>query len=107
MCFQGSYGQESCSCNEIINTWIEEYADDRSGSLQKLQHQEVESVLKSVKLGTAAGFDGVYPEFIHNCGERTKEWLLSIMNDVLLPDRLPKLFKRAKVIAVSKPGKDG
>jgi hypothetical protein len=34
---------------------------------------ELESALKSVKLGSTAGFDGVYPEFIHNCGERTKE----------------------------------
>jgi hypothetical protein len=54
---------------------------------------ELESALKSVKLGTATGFDGVYPEFIHNCGERTKEWLISFMNDVLSSARLPKLFK--------------
>jgi hypothetical protein len=27
--------------------------------------------------------------------------------DVLLSARLPKLFKRAKVIAIPKPGKDG
>jgi hypothetical protein len=33
---------------------------------------ELESALKYVKLGTAAGFDGVYPEFIRYCGERTK-----------------------------------
>jgi hypothetical protein len=31
------------------------------------------SALQSVKLKTAAGFDGVYPEFIRNCGKRTKE----------------------------------
>jgi hypothetical protein len=50
----------------------------------------------------------VYPEFIHNCGERTKEWLLSFMNDYNLSSaRLPKLFKQAKGIAISKSGKDG
>jgi hypothetical protein len=37
---------------------------------------ELESALKSVKLETAAVFDGVYPEFIRNCRERTKEWLI-------------------------------
>jgi hypothetical protein len=68
---------------------------------------ELESALQSVKPGTAAGFDGVYPKFIRNCGERMKEWLISFMNDVLSSARLPKLFKRAKVIAISKPGKDG
>jgi hypothetical protein len=68
MCFQGSYGQESCSCNEITNTWIEEYADDRSGSLCKLQHQ-------------AADFNGVYPEFVRNCRERT--WWILFMNGLM------------------------
>jgi hypothetical protein len=68
---------------------------------------ELESALKSVKPGTAAGFDGVYPKFIRNCGERTKEWLISFMNDVLSSTRLPKLFKRAKVTAILKPAKDG
>jgi hypothetical protein len=92
MCFQGSYGQESYSCNEIINTWIEEYTDDRSGSLRKLQ---------------TAGFDDVYPsELIRNCGERTKQWLISFMNDVLSSARLPKFFKRTKVIAIPKSRKD-
>jgi hypothetical protein len=33
---------------------------------------ELEVDLKSVKPGKAAGFDGIFPEFIHNCGERIK-----------------------------------
>jgi hypothetical protein len=52
---------------------------------------ELESALKS---GTTAGFDGVF-------------MLISFMNDVLSSARLPKLFKRAKVIAIPKPGKYG
>jgi hypothetical protein len=49
---------------------------------------ELESALNSNKPGTAAGFDGVHPEFIRDCGER------------------PKLFKRAKIIAIPKLSKD-
>jgi hypothetical protein len=60
---------------------------------------ELESAPKSVKLGMAAGLDGVYPEFIRNCGERTKEWLISFLNDVLSSARLPKLFNRTKIFA--------
>jgi hypothetical protein len=68
-------------------------------------NNELESALKSVKLGMAARFDGVYQEFIRNCSERTKEWLISFMNYVLSSARLPKLFKRTKVIAIPKQGK--
>jgi hypothetical protein len=39
-----------------------------------------------------------------NCGEKRKNG--SFMKDVLSSARLPKLFKRAKVIAIPKPGKD-
>jgi hypothetical protein len=68
---------------------------------------ELKSALKSVNLGTAAGFDGVYLEFIRNCGERTKKWFISFMHDVLSSVRLPKMIKRVKIIAIPKPGKDG
>jgi hypothetical protein len=36
-----------------------------------------------VKSGKAAGFDGVYPEFIKNSGQRTKEWIVAFFNDIL------------------------
>jgi hypothetical protein len=39
----------------------------------------LESALKSVKPEMAAAFNGVYPEFIRNCGERTKELLISFI----------------------------
>jgi hypothetical protein len=68
---------------------------------------ELESALKFVKPGTGTGFDGVYPDFIRNCGKRTTEWLITFMIDVLSSARLPKLFRRAKAIAISIPGKDG
>jgi hypothetical protein len=59
---------------------------------------ELESALKFVKPGTGTGFD-----FIRNCGKRTTEWLITFMIDVLSSARLPKLFKRAKAIAISIP----
>jgi hypothetical protein len=70
---------------------------------------ELEFALKSDNPRTAAGFDGVYPEFIRNCGERTKVWLISFMNDVLSSVRLPNcsngprlsLFQnRAKMVQI-------
>jgi hypothetical protein len=61
----------------------------------------------AVKSGQAAGFDGVYPEFIKKIGQRTKEWIVVLFNDILTSGKIPKLFKRAKVITIHKTGKDG
>jgi hypothetical protein len=49
-----------------------------------------------VKSGKAAGFDGVYPEFIKNSGQRTKERIVALFNDILTSGKIPKLFKRAQ-----------
>jgi hypothetical protein len=60
------------------------------------------------KLNTeAAGFYGVYPEIIKNSGQRTKEWIVALFNDILMSGKIRKLFKRAKVITILKPRKDG
>jgi hypothetical protein len=56
----------------------------------------------AVESGKTAGFDGVYPEFIKYSGQRTKECI-----DIMKSGKIPKLFKRAKVITILKPGKDG
>jgi Reverse transcriptase (RNA-dependent DNA polymerase) len=69
--------------------------------------EELSTVLQSIKSGKAAGFEGIYPEFIKNARTRTKEWILSLLSDVLATGRLFKLFKHAKIITILKPGKDG
>jgi hypothetical protein len=45
--------------------------------------EELNTALLAVKYGKAAGFDGVYPEFIKNSGQRTKEWIVAFFNDIL------------------------
>jgi uncharacterized protein YerC len=61
----------------------------------------------SVKPGKAAGFDEIYHEFIKNFDAQAKEWTISFMNDIVTTSKIPKLFKRAKVISIIKNGKDG
>jgi hypothetical protein len=47
-----------------------------------------------VKSGKAAGFDGVYPEFIKNSGQKTKEWMIiALFNDIFTSGKILKLFK--------------
>jgi hypothetical protein len=72
--------------------------------------EELNTDLLVVKSGKAAGFDGVYPEFIKNSDHRTKEWIVALSNDILrilTSGKIPKMFKRAKVITILKPGKNG
>jgi len=49
----------------------------------------------------------MYSEFLKFSGPKTRAWLTSFYSEILRSGHLPKLFKRAKVIALLKPGKDG
>jgi len=44
---------------------------------------EVNKALIKTKLNKAAGFDGVYPEFIKHSGPRVREWLVRFYSDIL------------------------
>lgn len=67
---------------------------------------DISEALSKTKNGTAAGVDHIYPEFIKNSGPRTRTWLARFYTDILLSGNLPGLFKRSKIIALLKPGKD-
>ena len=69
--------------------------------------EDILLVLKEIKLNKAAGFDGVFPEMLKNCGPLARSWLCCFFNNILDTGNLPTEFKRAKVLSVLKPGKDG
>lgn len=67
---------------------------------------ELKSAIKFTKSRKAAGFDGIYPEFIKHLGKRALSWLLSFYNNILSSGNFPKEFRKAKVISILKRGKN-
>lgn len=62
-------------------------------------------IKQAIKTGKAAGFDEVYPEFLRNCGPKTRQWLAVFFTNILRSERFPKQFKKTKILAILKPGK--
>ena len=54
----------------------------------------------------AAGLDDMLCEQIKHFGEATLRWLLQMMTSILKKQKFPKLWRKSKVIAILKPGKD-
>lgn len=69
--------------------------------------EELKNALNKTKNGKAAGMDGIYPEFLKYCGPLALIWILALFNYILRTGNAPRLFKRSRVVAVWKPGKDG
>jgi len=62
--------------------------------------------LGSTKNGKAAGIDNILPEFIKRLGTAGRQWLARFMSRIASEGMIPKCWRKAKVIAVLKPGKD-
>ncbi len=68
--------------------------------------EELNEGIKNIKLGKASGLYGITAEMLHHFGPKTREWLLQLFNTCITVHRIPKTWKKAKVVALLKPGKD-
>ncbi|XP_071483046.1 uncharacterized protein [Diadema antillarum] len=64
---------------------------------------ELDAAICTAKAGKAAGLDDIMTEQIKNLGLASKHWLLSMYMERCY---IPKIWRRARVIALLKPGKD-
>ena len=69
--------------------------------------EELNTAINEMKIGKAPGLDKMFTEFFKHFGLSARNWLVSFFNEISSQNKLPKFFKRAKVISVAKPGKDG
>jgi len=67
---------------------------------------EVVSALGQTKLGTAPGYDLVYSEFLKHLGPKALTWLADLFTRMIWEQRIPKIWRQAKIMALAKPGKD-
>ena len=80
--------------------------ENNPGLTNPFTSQELENGIKALKQGKTAGLDNIRAEQITQFGSTTRKWLLRFYNNCLRNHRLPKLWRKAKVIALLKPGKD-
>ncbi|XP_071481580.1 uncharacterized protein [Diadema antillarum] len=64
---------------------------------------ELESAMKSMKNNKAAGLDDVLVEQIKHFGPGARRWLLDMVNECVKSNKIPKMWRKAKVIALLKP----
>lgn len=79
-------------------------ADETSFS-RPFTEEEISAAVTHMKTGKAPGFDGIHSELILNCGGNTRCWLACFFTNMLQTGNIPQSLKRAKIVAVLKPGK--
>ena len=66
---------------------------------------EIKSAIKHLKPNKAAGVDNIHLEFILHQGSKATEWLHLFCSVCYRTSKLPKIWRRAKIIALLKPDK--
>lgn len=72
---------------------------------KNFEEHEIETAIKNIKIGKAAGLDEIYQEIIKSIGPKFQKWLPKFYSDVLKTGKLPKQSKKTKILAILKPGK--
>jgi len=67
--------------------------------------EEVKVGLNQLKLGKSPGPDCIHNEFLVNLGENAITWLTLFIDTCFHNNHIPKMWHRASVIALLKPGK--
>ena len=67
--------------------------------------EEFSSALQLLKTGKARGPDSISPELILHAGAALKTWLNKFLSSCMRQQRLPKIWRRASVVAIPKPMK--
>ena len=62
--------------------------------------------IATLKNSKAAGIDDVHVEQLKILGPKTHKWLIAILNNCFSQNKIPTIWRKSKIIAILKPGKD-
>ena len=60
----------------------------------------------TLKNNKAAGIDDVLVEQLKHVGPRAHRWLHSMLNTCFTKNKIPRVWRQSRIIAISNPGKD-
>ena len=79
---------------------FQQVMQDSSQTTKPISLIEVQEAIKHIKPGKASGLDGIISEMINHFGPTTRKWILALFNQCLENSKIPKIWKKARVIAV-------
>ena len=104
----GKFKSPNCQFTREVNRQLKEEWNAPSADqnlCEKFTDDEIIAAIKSLKAGIALGADNLHPEFFLHIHENCIQWLRSFFNVCLHTEKVPKIWKLAKVVAVLKQKK--
>ena len=86
-------------------TFGESQTPDAVNISDNFSQREFTAALQHLKPGKAPGPDSIFPELILYAGAALKSWLRDFLSSCLRRLKIPKIWRRALVVAIPKPTK--
>ena len=67
---------------------------------------KLDEAIKTLVNGKAAGIDDINTELLKQLGPNCRKWLLKMFHACIRENNIPKVWHKAKTIAILKPGKN-
>jgi len=68
--------------------------------------EEISAALQKTKPAATPGYANIHVKFLKNLGPKARTWLSKFFSRIVATHSILKIWRKAKVIAVEKPGKD-
>ena len=72
---------------------------------QPFRPEEFAAALRRLKPRKSRGLDSIFPEFVLHVGSALKSWFCDFLNSCMRQLKIPKIWRRALVVAIPKPEK--
>ena len=92
--------------NKTLKRQMQQVVKESDHKFDKFTDEELNKALHLLKPGKACGLDGITTEMINHFGTKTKSWVLELFNKCAKTGKIPNGWKKSKVVALLKPGKD-
>jgi len=67
---------------------------------------KMNTAIKTMKLRKATKLDNIFIKQIRHFGSKAKNWILALYNEIRNRKNIPRIWRKTKIIALLKPGKD-
>ena len=105
----GKYEAVDCKSSRLVSQKVSDVwratTPDAVNISDSFSQRKFTAALQYLKPGKAPGPDSICPELILHAGAALKSWLRDFLSSCLCQLKIPKIWRRALVVAIPKPGK--
>ena len=80
--------------------------EKKTSLVSAFSEEEYRKGIAALKNNKAAGIEDILMEQLKHLGPKPHKWLHTILNTCFIENKIPKIWRQSKIIAILKPGKD-